>query len=313
MKRERDRERAEAELSALVRLRYNNMLVNCHASLAVRSAEAFLASQLCSTQNSTVVIAYLCSPCSSRGPCQCTHSRLTVCVCFAGSCSRFVCRVSPLCLCLFTGSQALALIHEHGIAHRDLHPGNILYDAKADQVVITDFGLAGFCNGLYEFGGVGTDGARADSSHADCRDNGASYYRLFAGFRAPEVVDAVASTVACDVFSAGVLVAMLLRELVPSAFQRVDDVLGEEDLSADKIDRLQQGCAQDNALPASAKEVIIATLDSSPASRPSARHVLSFAFFDTNVPPSTPVSSRKRVHPPSPPSSSESSPEHLGE
>lgn len=61
---------------------------------------------------------------------------------------------------LFTCSQALALIHEHSIAHRDLHPDNILYDAKADQVVVTDFGLAAFVGkGHRAFGGVGTDGA----------------------------------------------------------------------------------------------------------------------------------------------------------
>lgn len=135
----------------------------------------------------------------------------------------------------------------------------------------------------------------------------------FAGFRAPEVVDCIASTVACDVFSAGVFVAMLLRELVPSAFGAVDDVLGEEDLSADDIGRLQHSLERDKALPAPAKELLIAVLDPSPAHRPSARRVLSYAFLTTESLPATPISSRKRAHPPSPPSSSSSSPEQIGE
>ena len=172
-------------------------------------------------------------------------------------------------------------------------------------MVIADFGLAGFCNGHHEFGGVGTDGALIATT--------VSSLPRFAGFRAPEVVDAVARTVACDIFSAGVFVAMLLRELVPSAFGGVDDVLGQEDLSADDLNWLQHSLEHDDVLPASAKEMLVATLDPSPTSRPSARRVLSYAFLDTELLPMTPVSSRKRAHPPSPPSSSASSPEQSGE
>lgn len=171
------------------------------------------------------------------------------------------------------------MIHEHGVAHRDLHPGNILYDAKADRLVITDFGLAAFCNGRHEFGGVGTSGALFSLVR---------YSLLCAqGFRAPEVVDAVASTVACDVFSAGVFLALLLRELAPSAFSAVEYVLGEEDLSAVDVSRLKHSLKRDEVLPATVKELLIAVLDPSPASRPSAQRVLSFAFLTTDLLPAT--------------------------
>lgn len=38
--------------------------------------------------------------------------------------------------------QGLSFIHSYGIAHRDLKPGNVLYDPASGRVKIADFGLS---------------------------------------------------------------------------------------------------------------------------------------------------------------------------
>lgn len=106
-------------------------------------------------------------------------------------------------------------------------------------------------------------------------------------------MDCVASTVACDVFSAGVLVALLLRELEPNAFSHLGNVLGEEDLYVEDVVRLQHGLECDTALPATVKELLAAALNPSPTSRLSARRILSSAFLSVAPLPSTPASFRK--------------------
>lgn len=51
-------------------------------------------------------------------------------------------------------------MHAHSLAHRDLHPGNLLYDRSADRIILTDFGLSAYCApGQHFFGRVGTEGA----------------------------------------------------------------------------------------------------------------------------------------------------------
>jgi Protein kinase domain/Leucine Rich repeat len=44
-------------------------------------------------------------------------------------------------------AKGLEAAHAKGIVHRDLKPGNVLYDATADQLLLTDFGIARWLDG----------------------------------------------------------------------------------------------------------------------------------------------------------------------
>jgi len=43
---------------------------------------------------------------------------------------------------LFALLEGLATLHELGIIHRDIKPGNFLYNAQSKKGVVLDFGLA---------------------------------------------------------------------------------------------------------------------------------------------------------------------------
>jgi len=84
--------------------------------------------------------------------------------------------------------SGLAYLHEKGIVHRDVSPGNVLV-ARNGTVKITDFGIS-----LAAGDGQGSEGARAGKS----------------GYLAPERIRGEGATSTSDLFAAGVISVELL-------------------------------------------------------------------------------------------------------
>lgn len=90
--------------------------------------------------------------------------------------------------------SAIKYMHDCGIAHRDLKPENILLVAKNDDesVKLADFGFAVPCEG--------------DSLTLQCGTP---------GYVAPEIIKAQKYGLACDMWSAGVIIFVLLGGYAP--------------------------------------------------------------------------------------------------
>lgn len=86
--------------------------------------------------------------------------------------------------------NAVAFVHDQGILHRDLHPGNILVGGDGEVVKLSDFGLAT----LMDREGIGK------SSRIHGREN----------YTSPEVFEHKVETVTSDIFSLGAILCFLL-------------------------------------------------------------------------------------------------------
>jgi len=91
--------------------------------------------------------------------------------------------------------DGLKACHDAGIVHRDLKPQNLLLDAKF-QLKITDFGLSKLCK---------------DTSTVLMKTN----YVGTRGYQAPELLRKKKYGKACDIFSAGVILFILLTGYPP--------------------------------------------------------------------------------------------------
>jgi len=94
--------------------------------------------------------------------------------------------------------KGIKACHNNGIVHRDIKPQNLLMDANY-QLKITDFGLSFLCQ---------------EDNSADKAVMKTSYVGT-RGYQAPELLNRQAYTKKCDMFSAGVVLFILLTGYPP--------------------------------------------------------------------------------------------------
>jgi len=127
--------------------------------------------------------------------------------------------------------RGLKACHDVGIVHRDIKPQNLLMDGNF-QLKLTDFGLS------Y----LGREGVDSDSIVMR------THYVGTRGYQAPELLKREPYTKACDIFSAGVVLFILLTGYPPFEQAIKSDKwfnpLYKGD--TDKFWRHHQGCGVDN-------------------------------------------------------------------
>jgi len=93
--------------------------------------------------------------------------------------------------------KGISVCHDAGIVHRDIKPQNLLMDARY-QLKITDFGLSKLCK-------------NKDADKAVMK----THYVGTRGYQAPELLKKKKYGKACDIFSAGVVLFILLTGYPP--------------------------------------------------------------------------------------------------
>jgi serine/threonine-protein kinase len=98
---------------------------------------------------------------------------------------------------LLQAARGVAALHDEGLAHGDLKPSNLLYDAAKEQVKVGDFGTAAVASV-----GLGT------ALHAQ--------RSITAAFASPErILTGAPPSQAADVYSLGLILLLLLRGRQP--------------------------------------------------------------------------------------------------
>ena len=150
--------------------------------------------------------------------------------------------------------EAIAYIHENGIAHRDLKPENLLLaDASADIVKLADFGLSKDTS----------DGGQM----ATCCGS--------PSYVAPEVLGDGNYSKACDIWSMGVIVYVLLSGSLPF-FGDTQDELFDRILSG--TFSFEDPCWED--ISQEAKDLVTNMLTVDVDERPTAQQCLKHVWFN---------------------------------
>jgi serine/threonine protein kinase/tetratricopeptide (TPR) repeat protein len=140
-------------------------------------------------------------------------------------------------------ARAVAFAHEHGILHRDLKPGNVLFDS-AGKPYVSDFGLAKWlqreCDLTQTFAVLGTP-----------------YYM------APEqAIDSRSVTAAADIYSLGAILYHMLAGRPPFAGETPMEVLHDAATHTPKPPRLTN-----RRVPRDLETICLKCLEKEPASR----------------------------------------------
>ncbi|KAJ1505500.1 Serine/threonine-protein kinase 33 [Coelomomyces lativittatus] len=144
---------------------------------------------------------------------------------------------------------AMGYLHDHGIVHRDIKPENILLSTQDPNdpynIKVSDFGLAAFTGGGKLMENV-------------C---GTPFYM------APEVVSGQGYSHSCDIWSIGIMLALLLTKYTKEAEQTLRDMVLHS-----KLDFQHEIW---NDVTASAKNLLERMLQVDPAQRIAAKEILN--------------------------------------
>jgi len=160
--------------------------------------------------------------------------------------------------------EGLQACHDAGIVHRDLKPQNLLMDAKF-QLKITDFGLSKLCK---------------DANTAVMK----THYVGTRGYQAPELLKRKKYGKACDIFSAGVVLFILLTGYPPfeQAVKSDKWYVPLAQKNPDLFWKQHKGCG----VKADARELITQMLAYHPSDRIDIDHILKsdFCLGETHTP-----------------------------
>jgi len=150
--------------------------------------------------------------------------------------------------------QTLAFIHSKNIVHLDINPYNICVNENS-QIVIIDFGAAKYIDGKFH-----------------------TFYGT-KGYIAPELRAKCAKTTACDIFSVGCILGILLLPHLNREFSAA--MLGRE-FEIDKIKELN--LSNNNDELRDAINLLVEMINPSELQRITAVHALQMQFLSLKMP-----------------------------
>jgi serine/threonine protein kinase len=161
-------------------------------------------------------------------------------------------------------AHALVLVHQQGIVHRDVRPGNVLEEEGTGRIVLTDFGLAA----LLESG---------ESSPDRLTKTGQLLGDL--NFITPEQLKGDPVTTQADIYQLGVLAHWLVTGRGPFGALTMDRLIGAH-LQGEPNELVGAGGATDPAFAALARRC----LAKDPARRPTASDIVRKLTVRSDVP-----------------------------
>ena len=168
--------------------------------------------------------------------------------------------------CIRSITDAIGYCHEKGVVHRDLKPENILLSDDTDDadIKLADFGLSKLYN------------AETEMMFTQCGTP---------EFVAPEVMAGSGYTSACDIWSLGVLMYIMLCGYLPFNGSNITELF---ELIARS--ELKFPPEEWDMISVEAKQVNEAMLHRDPARRPSAEQLLGMPWLARTVPSVPPMS-----------------------